>query len=651
MKKIASLFILITTIITSAQNKSTNNFGITSKELNLKIYEKDSTANALVLFESGNSEFKEDRYNIIIRTKYYYKIKIFNRDGYKNASFSIPLYNNKNNFDKIKDIKAVTHNLKENTPLEKDQIFEEKVNENWKLVKFTMPNLTEGCIIEVSYTIETPFKFNLTGWEFQSDIPKLFSQFKASIPGNYVYNRQLKGYLKLKTNSSTIKKNCFRVTGFSGHSDCEEVVYEMENIPAFEEEDYMTDTDNFLAKIKFELSETKWFDGKVYKYTKTWGDVDKEFKKDKNIGTQIKKANYFKDKLPIEITSLPSEIEKAKSIYYFIQNHFKWNEKYSIFKNVNVKNAFEKKTGNVGEINISLINALKLANLNAELVVLSVRNNGFATKLYPVISDFNYLIAKVNIDGTYFLLDATEKLLPFGLLPFRCLNGYGRVMDFEKDSYWIDIKPNEKNITNLTALLELKEDGTIIGKIRKYYSGYNAFLRREKSFSLQEDDLISEFESSFTDLEVINYEIINKDEKEKPLIENFEVKIENLDNVNTIYFNPFFDEKFSKNPFKQKNRLYPVDFGYPRQFSTNFSLEVPDNFNIESFPKNKSIALNDNGGNFSLLIRKNQNFKITMKSDFKIKKPIYFNVEYYLLKELFNQVINSQKTPIILKKI
>ncbi len=651
MKKIILFFFLTSNLVTFSQNNSTSNFGITSKELNQKFYINDTTANALVLFESGIIKFKEVSNKIIISTKYYYKIKIYNSEGYKNASFSIPIYNNKRDFEKVIDIKGTTHNLSGVTSLEKNHIFEEKVNDNWTLVKFTLPNLTEGCIIEVAYTLETPFKFNLTGWKFQSDIPKLFSQYKATIPGNYVYNRKLRGYLKLKTNTSILKKKCFKVSGYRGYADCEEVLFEMENIPAFEAEDYMTDKDNFMAQIKFELSELKWFDGTVNKYTKTWGNVDKEFKKDKNIGSQLKKTSFFKDKLPPKFNSLTLEIEKAKSVYYYIQNHFKWNEKYSIFKNVKVKKAFEEKTGNVGEINISLINALKSVGLDAELVVLSTRDNGFATKLYPVISDFNYLIAKLNIDDTYYLLDATEKLLPFGLLPYRCLNGYGRVMNFEKDSYWIDIKPEQNNKTSLIAILELKENGTFIGKIRKYYSGYNAFFKREKIIPLKKDDLISEFESNFTDLEVINYEVINKENKEKSLIENFEFKIESLDDINTIYFNPFFDEKFSINPFKQQNRLYPVDFGYPRQFSTNFSLEIPDNFKIESFPKNKNISIENNGGNFNLITLKIQDFKITMKSNFNINKPIYFNMEYYLLKELFNQTINTQKTPIILKKI
>ena len=50
-------------------------------------------------------------------------------------------------------------------------------------------------------------------------------------------------------------------------------------------------------------------------------------------------------------------------------------------------------------------NLLKASNIDVKPVLLSTRENGFATKIYPVISDFNYLIVNLNIDGIDFKLD------------------------------------------------------------------------------------------------------------------------------------------------------------------------------------------------------------------------------------------------------
>lgn len=40
----------------------------------------------------------------------------------------------------------------------------------------------------------------------------------------------------------------------------------------------MTAPSDFMPAVRFELSEVKWFDGRVSRYTKTWDDLDQELK-------------------------------------------------------------------------------------------------------------------------------------------------------------------------------------------------------------------------------------------------------------------------------------------------------------------------------------------------------------------------------------
>lgn len=641
----------IMSIITLYAQNTEYTFGkLTTEDLNFKKEKIDSTANAVVLYESGNTIFVVDDRDIVIKTTFYFKIKIFNSEGFENATFTIPIYNNKSDAEKVVDIKGITHNLNNNTTyLSLNNVFTEQKDENWKTVKFTMPNLKEESIIEVTYTVVTPFIFNLTGWEFQSDIPKLLSKYKASIPGNYLYNRTLNGYLKLTVNDAILKKNCFWVPEIKGDADCEVITYGMENIPAFEEEEYMTDRDNFISKIKFELAQTVWFDGTKKKYTTTWEEVDREFESDKNIGAQLRKTNYFEGLIPTEIVNMPDELDRAKAVYSFIQNHFSWNEKYGIFKNVRVKDAYDKEVGNASEINISLINALNSVGLNTELVLISTRSNGFPTRAYPVISDFNYVLAKVNINNRYYLLDATNKLNPFGLLPFQCLNNYGRVMDFENESYWIDFSADTNSNTNYYADLILNENGTITGKIKKVYTGYNALDKRIAYQGKNEDEIIAEFESAFTNLSVIDYNIENTNDIDKPLIETFDLEIE-FENPDLIYFNPFFGGSFKENPFKQEVRSYPVDFGYTKKYTLIFNMELPENYKITSFPNITTVNLEKEKGSFTIKSRKVGDYKFSLSSTFKITEPIFYSHEYKALKEIFKHVITNQKTPIVIQK-
>ena len=405
------------------------------------------------------------------------------------------------------------------------------------------------------------------------------------------------------------------------------------------------------TRIIFGLSaDRQKSDGTKVSHTTTWEAVDKKFKTDKDIGGQLKKAKLLEEIIPIEFNSLTTEIEKAQAVFSFIQSYFTWNEKYGLFSEINIKNALKNKTGNVGEINISLINGLKSAGLRADLVLISTRENGFPTKLHPVISDFNYMLARVTINNKSYLLDATDKLTPFGLLPYQCLNGYGRVMDFENSSYWIEIIPENNSKNQISVSLKLHEDGTLSGKLRKVNFGYEALFRREHISNKSDEAIISEFEYNFNTLEVIDYKIENKLEINKPLIETFEILIDNTSNSTKHFINPFFAEKFKENPFKQEKREYPVDFGFKRKYIVNFLLEIPENYSIESFPDAKSLALPGNGGHFHLSVNKNSNTKITLNSSITINKPVFYNSEYQLLKELFKEIINSKNTSIVLKK-
>ena len=63
--------------------------------------------------------------------------------------------------------------------LDKD-IFTLKESENWTVKKFTLPNIKEGTVIEYKYSIISPY-LSIDDWDFQSNIPKIKSEFDASI--------------------------------------------------------------------------------------------------------------------------------------------------------------------------------------------------------------------------------------------------------------------------------------------------------------------------------------------------------------------------------------------------------------------------------------------------------------------------------------
>lgn len=648
-KTVFALLVFCTTILNAQISFNSEGFDVNRNDLELNEFKNDSTANALILYDYGKSFIDNVDYNI--NTKIKSKVKILNKEGFDKATISIHLYNNERNKEKVENIVAETYNLVDGairkTRLKKADIFEERYDENHSFVKFTLPNVKEGSVIVYSYTLISPFRFKYKGWQFQHDIPTLYSEYNTSIPGNWIYNIKLVGGKKLFKNESEIKKNCLKGPN-GGSANCAETVMVMKNVPAFIEEDYMTATQNYLARVDYELKTFHGFDGTVKHYTKSWKSADKEFRTDKEIGRQLRKNVDADEMLGSDILNEDNELKKAQAIYRFVQQNYTWNEEYRIFKNVSIRDLLKNKSGNVSSINILLHNLLNESGIVAKPVLISTRNNGFPTKLYPVITDFNYLVVQATINNKTYLLDATDNYLSFGDLPYRCLNLYGRLMDFKNGSDWIDIVPNTTTSVQFSADLSINEEEVIIGKVSSKTTSYQA-LRTKKSYFPNPDQYITELENNYPNLEISNHTIKNNDITSPDFVESYDIEYFSDETGDNIYLNPFFITFFSENPFKLQERTYPIDFGYKNAFYYTLNLKFGDNYIVEEKPEDLNLVIPNNKGQVQFF-SKIDNDRLQLIFKINLREAMYAAEYYPYLKELMSKAVDIQKNSLILLK-
>ena len=625
---------------------------LNQKELNYIATPTDSISNAVVLYERGDNYFDIIYDKLRLVKKYHGIIKILNTNGLREGNIDIGLYKNKKYGEKLNNLKAVTHNGSTKTFVSEKAIFKKDINENWVESSFAFSNIKPGSILEYSYEIITPFFYNFSGWNFQSHLPKLHSEFNAKIPSNFRYNRALVGSLKLETNEASIKKKCFHVPGIAQPADCEILKYIITDIPAFyEDEPYMLAESNYLSSITFELSEQYNFSGSKNKYTKSWEDVDREFKHDKDIGQQLGKKPFFEKKLKEDFNLSGSPEEQAKQIYYQFRDRMTWNGKYSLYRNSRTKAAYENKSGNVGEINIALANLLNAAGFTTNLILSSTRNNGLPKKIHPVISDFNYLLIAVSINNKDYILDATQTYLPFGMLPFKTLNYYGRLMDFKKGSSWIDLDAYKKNTKYIRTSLKIDlQNNLLSGKMGIYNTGYFALSKKRLQNESTEEDYIENLENTLGDhLSISGYKAAKKTNTPYKSNESFTISIEDFSPEETIYLNPFLITFFDENPFKRPERNFPIDFGFKRTYTYLLNLQIPQGYIVEELPKSENISLPDKQG-FYILKCEEKNKMITLSLSFKLNHPHFAPILYPHLKELFNKLVSVQKNSLIVLK-
>lgn len=652
MKKISFIIAFSFSVLGFAQeNYDSENYRATLDDIKATTFKKDTTANALVIYERGNSYVDRNDYDL--RTEVQYKIKILNREGFDKATVVVYLYNNESKSEKIHKIVATSYNLIDGevvkTNLSENDIFREKYDENHTRVKFTLPNIQEGSVITYSYTLTSPFMFNYKGWNFQDDIPKLYSEYRTSIPGNWQYNTKLVGGRTLFKNESEIEKDCLIVSN-GGKAACVNSVYVMKDIPAFIEENYMTTKMNYLARVEYELKTFMDFTGYKNDYTKTWETVDDEFKKDQNIGRQLAKSVEASELLTPDILNESDPLKKATAIYKYVQENYTWNEEFHIFKDVSVKDFIKEKSGNVSEINILLHNLLEEAGIDVKPILLSTRNNGFATKIFPVISEFNYLIVQTTINNETYLLDATDKYLSFGEIPFRCLNQYGRLLDFKNGSDWIDIAP--KNISQFlyNVNINLEDNNKLIGKISGKSTGYHS-LNFKKSYYPNKEAYVNGLENNYPNIVITDHQVSTEGIKSPDFSESYNIELSTEAIGDNIYLNPFFVKFFTENPFKLQERTYPIDFGYKDSYFYMLNINLGNKYSVLEIPEDFIIALPNNSGRVTLSSKTiGQTISLSIKVDFK--EALYPPEYYPYLKEFMTKIVDIQKNAtIVIKKI
>ncbi|MDG4717254.1 DUF3857 domain-containing protein [Winogradskyella marincola] len=647
-KKFLSIFaFLLISALSFAQNYNVD-MNVSKSDLELNSYKRDSTANALVIYDYGNTFI--DRETFWLKSQIKQKVKILRKEGIDLGVIKIKLYKGKSSSEKIENIIGTTYNLENDeivrTQLQPSAIFKEE-NEDYTLVKLVLPNLKVGSVFTISYEKQSRFITKYQPWYFQSSNPVLYSEYNTSIPGNYKYHVKLVGGFQLDVNESKIEKNCLKVAG-GGSADCAVSKYVMKNIPAYKQEGYTTTDFNYISRIEYELNEILYFDGRVDKISKTWKDVDKELKTDANFGRQVSKKSLIKNVLPKDISKISDKLEKAKAIYQFVQNNYKWNEKYDRY-DVSVKKTVKEKIGNAFEINLLLENLLTSEGYTIYPVMISTRANGLPTKIYPVLTDFNYLILKATIDGKDYYLDATEPYLFFGELPYRCLNQYGRLMDFEDGSYWEDIKLEEySTISHRISLNTFSNDefnGLLGSKFSRYHAHNPKNAYQQNPISYKENKA-----NKYKNIIIEDHDVIDTGSDS----ENFEETINFTQEpeliADKIYYNPFILKFFEVNPFKLQERTYPIDFGYKDSFAYMLNIDLGENLKVVELPESENYILPEKAGSFIFSTEVNDN-KLTLIFKIKFSKAIYEPEYYNYLKIFMSKVVKIQNnTVIVLEK-
>ncbi|MGV6827987.1 MAG: DUF3858 domain-containing protein [Flavobacteriales bacterium] len=646
-------------------------FGKVSKaELQEKQHPLDPSAHAAILYREQKTQFiYNSNDGFITQTKVFERIKIYDKEGYDWATKAIKLYQGKSGSKvSISGLKGNTYFIQngkiEKVKLKNDGIFDERASKYNKIKKFTLPNLSEGCVIEYEYTLSSPFINQIKEYRLQESIPvnKVLASFYA--PEYFMYKSHKKGYIPFTINQSFENKKFnykYNNSAQDGHvyrQNTSEVTYRenrykviLNKVPALKEEAYAGNINNYITSINFELAYTKYPNSPGKNFTKSWNDVSNTIYESSSFGLELEKNNYFKKDIDALLNGVDDVNEKLIKIFNFVKSKTTWNKYIGYVTDQGVKQAYKNGKGSVAEINLMLTSMLRYAGLNANPILVSTRNNGFP--VYPTTNGFNYVISGVEVTNNVLLLDACYKESEINILNSNIINGQGRIIRKDGSSNWVPLTPKKHANRNTMVTATIKTDDlNILGTSQTRFSGYFAKEIRSNYQNLNVLDIAKKMENNFSGTKIKNPTFSDLKTLYKPISLKYDFVSEGaIEKINgKLYLSPMLFLAKNKSPFTLEERKYPIDYEYKRKIRNIINIVIPEGYEVETLPKNTSFGFGNKLGTFKYNITKN-NGKLQISTEFAINQSFIDASEYKNLKGFYKLMIEKQNEKVVLKKI
>lgn len=621
----------------------------TDEELNMTEYAADKDADAVELYRlvSVNYDWVNDHFRVFYRVKC--RLKVLKPEGKDvgNQTISFRLKDNLLRREDVGGLKATTYNMENGklvkTKMENSMVHEEQYDKSTQLIKFSVPQVRVGSVIEYEYRIESDYYYDLRDWYAQKKIPVVYTKYELAVPEWFVFSLDQTGMIRLEH-----KQSKGALTIGDTHLIINEDVFTGRNLPALKDDDYVWCAEDYGTKITHELKGI-YVPGEVYKdYTTKWEDIDKILLEDEEFGGRIKKSSPLKDEIQSSgIPAISNLRERAAACWRLLSKKVKWNGEYAFWAKSGAK-TLKGGTGTNADINFLYINMLHDAGIEANPVVLRLRDRGHLPMSHASLKYLSTFVVGIQVnDSTIEYMDASAEDGYLNVLPPRLLTDMARVIRKGSRGEWVDLQRNARSVETVIIQGTLDEEGLISGnKVTNYVDESAAYLRKKWRIAKDSIDVIHEIQEN-DEIEVSQYELVGRHDFSPTLRETISFTKTCTATGDLIYLNPLVIIPQRKNPFTTDTRDLPVEFPYCLRENYTVILKLPEGWQVEEMPQ--PILLKSDGITARIGVQQKDDM-LQAQYRLNVNQIFFSQQQYQVLKNFFDQLVESNKKIITLKK-
>ena len=651
------LLILLTSISlqTSAQ-KGLPAFGkIDKSDLELKDCDFDKGAEAFTLLDRGSVYYDRGTEGISLFKTIYerrVRVKILKESGLDYANVKIHYYGH-NNDEKILKVDAYTYNLDDAgnvkvTEVGKSAIYTKKIDREYSELIIAFPEVKVGSVVEYRYKMERETWQQIKNWYFQERIPVRYSEYEIKIPKICIFTENPFIINKMDTKDEVFE-DVISINNAPYNIQTLKRTYTMQNLVGIRDEPYMGAAKDYQQRIEFQLSQIDWGGGDVQDIRTSWADIIKnELNKSEYFGLQFEKDVPNAAVAVAQAKNIPDEEAKMKFLFDYVRKNINWNGDEDIYADNSINTLLDTKSGSSGEINLLLITLLKKADIKVSPILFSTRDNGLVSVLYTSVRQFNVVMAYAQVNGKNFVLDATDRISGYKLIPASVVNTKGFIVDGENGK-WVDIIENKNKYKVMTALHGIIDDeGVLKGDGLVNCSGY-AKKDRTRRWVLDKEKFKQEYFAQNNAVKIEELVVNNVDIDSLPLEQKVKFSTTLNSSGNYRYFSINLFSDLEKNPFIAEERQTDIDFGFQKEFKLFGNYTIPVGYTFDALPEDISMVMPDNSIVFSRFIKAENNL-LNVRISVEFKSSFYPAASYPEFKEFYKKLMAILNEQIVIKK-
>ena len=637
MKKFGSTFcFLISFFFLHAQENIPAYGKIDKADLEMQDCSFDPGAEAILLLDIGEIEFNYFQGSgWVSESSYRIRVKILKEKAVGRSEIKLSYYA-KDKRESITNISGVSFNLgangnAEESKLESRNIYDKVIDKDFSEVSFALPNVKAGTVFEYKYKMQRKSYSYIPSWNFQQTIPVRYSAYNVMVPEYFQFTL-------LVTKRQELEKK-------ASNGITEGTWYIMRNIKGLKDEPYSSGKIDYMQRIDFQLASIN-APGYYEEIRTTWPKIITELHEDEDFGLAIKKNLRGIDDILKTAMSTQKTDERIRAIYNYVQRNMQWNGDYGLYSDNGIKNAWDKKNAGITDINFILINILKEAGVAAKPLLVSTKDHGAVSPVYPFLKRFNAALAYVKDGDKEYIMNAADKYNPYNLMPYDVINTNALLVDKSVETL-MQLNGTDKYINNVFVTCSVGPDGKISGQATLKNSGYARNIRMSTFKKNKLKEMIEDNEGIA--IRVDSLTVKNEDDELQPFeqVIDFSGSMQEGGGYFLLPCNLFTG--LGKNPFIEEDRVMAIDFNFPKSYAITGTYYIPDDYVVNELPKNTRLIMPDTSIILTRRIQESGNvisFRVTL--DFLYADYIVEGYPY--VKEFFKKMYAILNERIALKK-